>query len=87
VKRIVFYSCGGADDLLHAMKGMPSVEDLYFEVSGLSDDGVRVLGTFPNLKKVHFEQVIDREREKLLRDTLPGVEVEIPYPEAAEPRR
>jgi hypothetical protein len=85
VKKIVFYSCHGADDVLTAMQGLPSVEELYFEVSGISDDGVRRLAAFPNLRNVRFEQVIDEQREDLLRETLPGVVIEIPYPEANEP--
>ncbi|HEX6962289.1 MAG TPA: hypothetical protein VF175_10510 [Lacipirellula sp.] len=87
VERITLYDCQGADNLLAAMKGSPVVEQIHVEVSRLSDEGVRLLATFPNLKKVRIEQVVNKARAELLRSTLPGVKVEIPFPEAAEPTR
>lgn len=77
VNKIAFYDCVGPEELLKAMKGSPSVEELSFDTTLVSDDGVRMLATFPNLKKVYFSYVNEQSREKLLRETLPGVEIEI----------
>jgi hypothetical protein len=76
VREVGFYG-GNADPILAAMKGSPALEAVNFEVSGLSDEGVRTLATFPNLKKVLFQQIVAPEREVMLRKTLPGVVIEI----------
>jgi hypothetical protein len=77
VKKVVFYDCAAAGNLLTAMKGLGSIEEIAFDTTQLSDADVRLLATFPNLKRVHFAWVNDPSREKLLRDTLPGVEIQI----------
>lgn len=84
VRKIVFYDCVGADELLRALQGSAAVEDIYFEQTYLSDDGVQLLATFPNLKEAHFEDVTDASREKLLKTALPDVNLKIPYPRSAE---
>lgn len=78
VRRISFYNCTAANNLIAVMQGSSAVEEIRFEVTSLSDDGVRLLGTFPNLRRVHFQQIVDAERVKLLRRSLPGVELELP---------
>jgi hypothetical protein len=78
-------SCRNSDRLLAAIKGMPSLEEIFFETSLLSDEGVAILASFPNLKKVHFEQVVSDAQEQLLKATLPSIELEIPFPERNEP--
>ena len=86
VKRVYFYSTHGTDKLLKALEHSPAIETLGFEEADLTDDGIQSLATFPNLKEVRFEQVVDQPREDRIRKLLPGVEVEVPYPEANEPR-
>lgn len=80
VRKIFLYSCTSADELLMAIKGMPSVEEILFETTPLTEDSIELLTTFPNLKKVRFEQVVTRSSGKRLNKALPNVKVEIPFP-------
>lgn len=76
VKKILFYDCRGPESILTPMKGSGSIVEIGFDATLLSDDGVRLLAHFPNLKRVHFAWINEPAREKLLRDTLPGVEIQ-----------
>jgi len=76
VKKVSFYDCDGRRRLLTAMTGLESIEEVSFDTT-VTDDEVRLLGTFPNLRRVHFPWVNSPAREKLIRDTLPGVEIQI----------
>ena len=81
------YSCKAPEKLLVHLQSVPSIRKIFFETSHLSDEGVRLLGTLPNLRQIHFEQVMSSHQIELLKATLPNVELRIPYPESAEPRR
>jgi hypothetical protein len=50
VRTIGFYDCKGVDNLLAALRGMPSVEEISIEGGDLSDDGIRLMASFPNLR-------------------------------------
>jgi hypothetical protein len=77
VEKITFYSCYGAENVLSAMKGSAALEELGFDTTGLSDDGIQLLASFPNLRRVYFAYIHEPSMAKLLRETLPGVDVEI----------
>jgi hypothetical protein len=77
VKKVVFYDCDGAGRLLTALSGLESIKELSFDTTQLTDDDVPLLATFPNLRRVHFAWVNSPAREKLIRDTLPGVDIQI----------
>lgn len=77
VKRVYAYSCHGIENLLSAMQGLPAVEELHFDTTLLSDEGIKLLATFPNLKKVRFNYVAEQERVDLLKSTIPHVPLEI----------
>lgn len=82
--RHMFFYCTASEPVLEAAKGMESIEELAFELSAPSLDGMEVLATFPNLKRVSFEQVMHREQIEKLETTLPGAELHIPYTEESE---
>src|SRR5687767_1394359 len=52
------YSCKAPQKLLVRLQGVPSIRKIFFETSPISDEGVRLLGTLPNLRQIHFEQVM-----------------------------
>lgn len=81
VKEIVFYDCRNVSNALEALAGMESIESLYFETGHISDDDIRKLTRLPNLRKVHFEHVMDGRQCKLARDLLPKANVEVPNEE------
>jgi hypothetical protein len=86
VRSISFYDCAHTEKLFSAMRGMPSIEGIGWESTYVSDDGIRSLAEFPNLKRVRVEDIVSDARERLLRETLPGVALNIPYPERNEPK-
>jgi hypothetical protein len=59
------------------MKGSHSIEELSFDTTLLSDEGMKLLASFPNLKRVHFAYIREPSKAKSVREALPGVEVEI----------
>lgn len=75
------YSSRNADALLKYLEGMASIERMWIETSPIQDDGIRLLATLPNLKKIHFEQVTSKEQIELLENTLPKVSVDTPFTE------
>ncbi|WP_425398697.1 hypothetical protein [Aeoliella sp.] len=83
LREIHFY-CTYSEDVLKAAEGMESIEELGFELSGPSLEGIDLLASFPNLKKVTFEQVMSREEIDKLEATLPGVELGITATEESE---
>jgi hypothetical protein len=85
VRSISFYDCAHAEKLFSAMQGLPSVEGIGWESTYVSDDGIRSLAEFPNLKRVRVEDIVSDARERLLRESLPGVTLNIPNPERNEP--
>lgn len=82
VRHITFYSLD-TDQVLAAAKGMPSIEELSFSSTGPSDESIRSFAAFPNLKKLRFD-FLDQQRERLIRETVPAVEIELPPPEPKE---
>ena len=80
VRSIGFYDTDGADYVLQHARGLP-VEELGFETTRISDDSLRNLSEFTRLKRVHFEQVMDRDAIAILDTLPPEVAVRIPYPE------
>ena len=80
------YSSQNADVLLKYVEGMASIERMWIETSPIQDDGIRLLATLPNLKKIRFEQVMSAKQIELLEKTLPKVSVDTPFSEEDEPR-
>ena len=56
-KQVFCYSTVNTDVLLERIAGMPQVEELAFEDTDLSETGLRLLKTFPNLKHLSFAGV------------------------------
>ncbi len=79
LQNVGVYSSQNADALLKYVQGMASIERMWIETSRLQDDGIRLLATLPNLKKIHFEQVMSTEQMELLEKTLPKVNVDTPF--------
>lgn len=75
LRGINFYDCRNTDNVLEAVNGMPTIITVYFEVSVVTEDGIRLLATLPNLKKVQFEQIMPPSEVGLLRKLLPNVEI------------
>lgn len=75
LRGINFYDCRNTDNVLEAVNGMPTIITVYFEVSVVTEDGIRLLATLPNLKKVQFEQIMPPSEVGLLRKLLPNVEL------------
>ena len=84
-KEIGFYDCENADNIIDIAKEMDTVESLYFEVTRISPQSRQNLAQFRNLKKVHFEQIVDDGVIDELNKLLPNVNVEAPYPASKEP--
>lgn len=82
--REIYFYCTYSEEVLKAAEGMESIEELGFELSGPSVEGIDLLASFPNLKKVTFEQVMSREEIDKLEATLPGVELGITATEESE---
>jgi hypothetical protein len=79
VKSIDILSCSHPDKLLQAMRGIPSVEEVYFETSYLPHIAIDILGEFPNLKRVIVgDQIVSQDLEMLLKERLPGIHLDIP---------
>ncbi|WP_152101250.1 hypothetical protein [Lacipirellula parvula] len=77
LKTIHAYDCTDIEDLLSALQGSTSLEELSFDSMLLSDEGIQLLATFPNLKKVYFTYIADKKRVDQLRATIPNVVVEV----------
>lgn len=77
VKKVYIYSCSHAEDFLRALQGSHAIEELSFDTTVLNDDGFQLLATFPNLRKVRFTYIADKNRVDQLRATIPNVVVEV----------
>lgn len=77
VKRVHVYSCSHLENFLRDLQGSQAIEELSFDTTVLTDEGIQLLATFPNLSKVHFEYVPDQRSADLLKSTLPDVKLEI----------
>ncbi|NLS91094.1 MAG: hypothetical protein GXX96_02800 [Planctomycetaceae bacterium] len=76
VTRIFFYDCSSADNVMVAVRSMPRIEWLGFEVTGISDESMRSLAELPCLKEVRFEQVMPDAKIETLKQLLPNVKIE-----------
>jgi hypothetical protein len=79
VRGIGFYDCTSADILLEAIAGMPSIESLSFEGTGVSNSGIHSFATFPNLRITRFQDVMEQRTIDLVKETVPRVNIEAPY--------
>ncbi len=86
LQNVGVYSSQNADALLKYVEGMASIERMWIETSPIQDDGIRLLATLPNLKKIHFEQEMSAKQIELLEKTLPKVSVDTPFTEVDDPR-
>lgn len=77
VSDIWIYDCSGVEGFLNSIKGMPSIETLSFESIRLTDGLSEKLTSFPNLKKVHFEQELDGKDIDTLRRLVPNATIEV----------
>lgn len=49
---VYFYSTTNSDSLVNRLSGMPEIRRLTFETTDLTDDGVKIIATLPNLDKL-----------------------------------
>ncbi|HEX6960868.1 MAG TPA: hypothetical protein VF175_03315 [Lacipirellula sp.] len=78
LQNVAIDSCKNADSMLLHMQGMVSVEKLWLEDSPVSQRGIKALAALPNLKHVRFEQFVTPDEAKLLKRTLPNVNLRLP---------
>jgi hypothetical protein len=71
-------SSKNVDALFTHAQGMPSIRKVWIETSPISDSGIGMLATLPNLKQIRFEQAMSAEQMELLKETLPGVNIDAP---------
>lgn len=86
LRNVGVYSCEHTGALLNYIQAMETIERMWIETSPVQDEGITLLATLPNLKQIRFEQVMSAKQIELLGKTLPGVNVDIPFPETGEPR-
>ncbi|RIK81097.1 MAG: hypothetical protein DCC67_08460 [Planctomycetota bacterium] len=67
------YSSDNADLLLTYLQGAPAIEKLWIESSPVSDWGIGLIATLPNLQYLHFEQAMPVEQIGYLKSALPGL--------------
>ena len=78
VTSMMFYCTTGTEHVLKAATDLP-ITDLYFEVPDLEAESYLMLKDFSNLKKVHFEHVMDSAWIERLKSELPGVDINSPF--------
>lgn len=86
LQNVGVYSSQNADALLKYVEGMASIERMWIETSPIQEDGIRLLATLLNLKKIHFEQEMSAKQIELLETTLPKVDVDTRFSEDDEPK-
>jgi hypothetical protein len=77
-------SSANVDALLAYMQGMPSIQRMWIKASPLSESGIGLLASLPNLKQIRFEQAVSAEHVELLETTLPEVKIDTPLSEQDE---
>jgi hypothetical protein len=77
VREFSFYSCGGVDQLLRNVQGMPLVERIVFEPFQLAEADLQILSSFPNLKQVRLNHVVDVSYLTSLQKAAPHVEAQV----------
>ena len=78
VTSMMFYCTTGTEHVLKAATDLP-ITDLYFEMPDLEAESYLMLKDFSNLKKVHFEHVMDSAWFERLKSELPGVDINSPF--------
>lgn len=78
IDSLSFYCTRGTAAVLKAARELP-ITEVYFEMPDLEADEYWVLRDYQQLRKVHFEQVMDSTWIEEFRAALPGVEVETPF--------
>jgi hypothetical protein len=78
LQNVAIDSCKNADAILIHMQGMSSVEKLWIEDSRVTERGIKALATLPNLMHVRFEQFVTPDEARLLKRTLPDVNLRLP---------
>lgn len=76
LKKLSFYDCDGINTLLGYVANMPSVNEVHFDYMRPSDELLKRLGAFPNLKRLLFNYIDSGDLEAIKR-ALPNVQVEI----------
>ncbi|MFN7878157.1 MAG: hypothetical protein ACK5PB_22760 [Pirellula sp.] len=87
-REVALYSCANTDFLLSSIRGMPEVESILFlETIDLSDRGIDVLPTFPNLKRLVFagERGLNDSNLKILQQCQSLEVLEINRTQVTEP--
>lgn len=83
LRKLGFCSCRGAERVIAACGELP-LEELFFETTPLSDEGIILLAGFKSLRRVHFEQVVDSPQFALLKALPSSTIVETPFLTDAE---
>jgi hypothetical protein len=65
----------GADAFLEDIQGMRSLEELSFCRAGVTKAGARHLTSFPNLKRLHFDDLTDPVVVDVLKTALPNCKI------------
>lgn len=52
--QVYFYSTANTDSLVNQLSGMPEIKGLTFDLTNLSDDGVRAIAGLPNIERLTF---------------------------------
>ena len=76
LKELSFYCCRNADNIMAAARDLSAIESLFFEGTSVSDETLRSFAESPNLKKLHFEQVMPDATIDELKRLFPDVEIE-----------
>ncbi len=55
LQQIIFYDAHGADAFLKNIRAMPSVLEIQFSQTPLTDEGMRAVASFPHLKRLQID--------------------------------
>jgi hypothetical protein len=77
LRKLSFYDCKGADDVLKACRELP-IEYLFFESTRVSDNSLLSLGKLKSLNKVHFEQLVNPQQAEILKQLPSTIVIEKP---------
>lgn len=80
LKYLGFYCCPGdsADSVLAHAHNLP-IEELFFELTDLSNEKMRDLASYPKLTKVHFEQGMAADKIAILEQLPQTIDVKLPH--------
>ncbi len=83
VRSLGFYDSHGADHVLKHSHSLP-IEEMYFEMTRLSEESLKSLKDFTRLKEVRFEHVMYPNEVKILKSLPLQITVRIPFPSEDE---